>query len=70
MGTAPPVTVYIRGPIKGYIKPYYNHYPSVTEGGQYPRLGFRVRGDRAPYLLGFAIGANLEKFPGKSHVVL
>ena len=31
-----PVTVYIRGPIKGYIEPYYNYYPAVTEGGQYP----------------------------------
>ena len=33
----PPVTVYIRGPIKGYIYPYYNYYPTVTEGVQYPR---------------------------------
>ena len=31
-----PVTVYIRGPIKGYIQSYYNYYPTVTEGGQYP----------------------------------
>ena len=30
----PPVTV--RGPIKGYIQPYYTYYPTVTEGGQYP----------------------------------
>ena len=30
-----PVTVYIRGPIKGYISPYYTYYPTVTEGGQY-----------------------------------
>ena len=29
----PPVTVYIRGPIKGYIQPFYIHYPAVTEGG-------------------------------------
>ena len=28
-----PVTVYIRGPIKGYIYPYYNYCPTVTEGG-------------------------------------
>ena len=27
LGTAPPVTVYIRGPIKGY---YYTYYPTVT----------------------------------------
>ena len=33
-----PVTVYIRGPIKGYIEPYYIHYPTITEGGQYPRV--------------------------------
>ena len=33
-----PVTVHIRGPIKGYIYPYYNYYPTVTEGGQYPRF--------------------------------
>ena len=41
LGTAPPppVTVYIRGPIKGYIYPYYNYYPTVSEGGQYPTLG-------------------------------
>ena len=32
----PPVTVYIRGPIKGYIYPSYNYYPTVTERGQYP----------------------------------
>ena len=32
----PPVTVYVRGPIKGYMYPYYNHYPTVTGGGQYP----------------------------------
>ena len=32
----PPVKVYIRGPIKGYIKPYYIYCPTVTEGGQYP----------------------------------
>ena len=24
----PPVTVYIRGPIQGYIYPYYNYDPS------------------------------------------
>ena len=34
-----PVTVDIRGPIKGYI---YNTCPTVTEGGQYPSLGFRT----------------------------
>ena len=36
LGTAPPVTVYIRGPIKGYIQPYCSYYPTVTEWGQYP----------------------------------
>ena len=36
LGTPPAVTVHIRGPIKGYIKPYYNYYPTVTEGVQYP----------------------------------
>ena len=48
LGTAPPpVAVYIRGPIKGYIYPDYSYYPIVTEEGQYPRFrvqGFRVRG--------------------------
>ena len=44
LGTAPPETVYTRGSIKGYIYPYYNNYPIVTEGGQYRRLGFRVKG--------------------------
>ena len=29
------VTVYTRGPIKGYIEPYYNYFPTVTEGGLY-----------------------------------
>ena len=38
----PPVTVYIRGPLKGYISPYYKYFPTVTEGGQYPR--FRAQG--------------------------
>ena len=33
-----PVTLFFRDPIKGYIKPYYNYYPTVTEGGQYPNL--------------------------------
>ena len=36
----PPVTVYVRGPIvKAYIMItlLYNYYPTVTEGGQYPR---------------------------------
>ena len=33
LGTAPPVTVYIRGPIKGHILPYYDYYPTVSEGG-------------------------------------
>ena len=32
-----PVTVYIRGPIKGYIYPYSNYYLTVTGWGQYPR---------------------------------
>ena len=41
------LTVYIRGPIKGYIQPYDNYYPTVTEGGQYPRvLGFWIEGFR------------------------
>ena len=31
-----PVAVYILGPIKGYIEPYYNYYPTVTEGGAVP----------------------------------
>ena len=31
-----PVTVYIRGPIKGYISPYYGYYPTVSVWGQYP----------------------------------
>ena len=31
-----PVTVYIKGPIKGYIYPYYYYYPTVTEWGQDP----------------------------------
>ena len=31
-----PVTVYIRGPIKRCIYPYYIHYPTVTGWGQYP----------------------------------
>ena len=35
LGTAPPVTVCIRGPIKGYIQPHYIYFPTVTEGGQY-----------------------------------
>ena len=35
LGTAPLVTVGIRGPIKGYIEPYYKYYPTVTEGRQY-----------------------------------
>ena len=39
LGWVLPVTVYIRGPIKGYISPYYIYYPTVTEGGQYPRFG-------------------------------
>ena len=39
LGTAPhPVTVYIRGPIKGYIYPCYTYYPTVTEGGQHSNL--------------------------------
>ena len=33
-----PVTVYIRGPIKGYIKSFYTSYQAVTEWGQYPTL--------------------------------
>ena len=28
----PPVTVYMRGPTKGYIYPYYNYYPTITKG--------------------------------------
>ena len=28
-----PVTVDIRGPIKGYIYPCYTYYPTVSEGG-------------------------------------
>ena len=33
LGYCPPP----RGPIKGYIHPYYNYYPTVTEGGgEYP----------------------------------
>ena len=28
-----PVTVYIRGPIKGYIELLHIDYPTVTEGG-------------------------------------
>ena len=34
---------YIRGPIEGYISPYFNYYPTVTEGGAVPSkegLGF------------------------------
>ena len=30
-----PATVYIRGPIMGYIEPYCKYYPTVTEGWQY-----------------------------------
>ena len=42
MGTAPrPVTVYIRGPIKGKIEPDYTYYPTLTEWGQYPRFRFQ-----------------------------
>ena len=37
--THTPVTVYIRGLIKGYISPHENYYPTVTEGGQHPRFG-------------------------------
>ena len=33
-----PETVYIRGPIKGYIEPYYNYCPTVSEGGAVPNL--------------------------------
>ena len=33
-----PVTVYIKGTIKGYIEPYHEYYPTVTKWGQYPRL--------------------------------
>ena len=33
-----PVTVYIRGPIKSYIQPYYSYYPAVTEGGAVPNI--------------------------------
>ena len=40
-----PVTVYVRGPIKGYISPYYSYYPAVTEWGQYPSLGLSPRND-------------------------
>ena len=28
-----PVTVYIRGHVKGYIQVYYDHVPTVTEWG-------------------------------------
>ena len=27
------IRFYIRGPIKGYIQPYYIYYPTVTRGG-------------------------------------
>ena len=37
-----PVTVYITGPIKGYIEPYYKYYAAVAEGGQYPRWYAKV----------------------------
>ena len=36
------VTVYIRGPMKGYIYPYSTYYPTVAEGGQYPRYVYGV----------------------------
>ena len=35
-----PVTVYIRGPIEGFMYIYYSDCPTATEGGEYPR--FRV----------------------------
>ena len=39
LGYSPhPVTVYIRGPIKGYIEPYYTYYPTVTEGGAVSKI--------------------------------
>ena len=43
LGTAPPVTVYIRGPIKGYISPYYTYYATVTERGAVPKVSFYSR---------------------------
>ena len=48
-----PVTVYSRSPIKGYIYiyiyPYYNHYPTVTEWGQYPRFLHHDLSERVGY---------------------
>ena len=38
-----PVAVYIRGPIKGYIEPYYAYYPTVTEVGAVPNLYSRKK---------------------------
>ena len=38
IGYCPPaVTDHIRRPMTGYIQPYYDYYPTVTEGGQYSR---------------------------------
>ena len=43
-----PVTVYIRGPIKGDIYPYCDYYPTATEGGvavpEFQASGFGGRG--------------------------
>ena len=35
------VTVYFRGPTKGYIESYYKYYPTVTEGGSTQGVGFQ-----------------------------
>ena len=35
------VTVHNRATIKGLIYLYYEYYPTVTEWGPYPSLGFR-----------------------------
>ena len=32
------MAVYIRGFFKGYIYPYYNYYPTVSEGGAVPKV--------------------------------
>ena len=42
LGTAPPATVYIRDPTKGYIQPAYKHSPTVSEGGSTQAKTFKV----------------------------
>ena len=33
----------VRGPSKGYIQPYYNYYPTVSEGGSTQGLGSKAQ---------------------------